>query len=146
MNAARVASAALLALLATTGCVGPSRTDDDYARKAANTAEAVRSSVNTVRVGAHAVRQDRITGPYLSRLVAEAEEDAQAAQQAFDSVQPPSVQSDALHQQVDEVVQDALDLLRVARIAVRRGNLAEVARLDDRLQKAAEDLEALENA
>jgi hypothetical protein len=139
------AAAALLAATLLTGCVSPSRTDDDYAHKAANTAEAVASSVNTARLGVKAAREHRITGPYVSRLMAEAEEDAQAATDALDSVQPPSADADALHARLDELTGEALDVLRALRIAVRRGYPA--TKLDEiaaPLGHLAEELDAFQ--
>jgi hypothetical protein len=144
VNRTGYAAAALAATLLAAGCVSPSRTDRDYRRKAANTAEAVASSVNTVKLGADAARDGKVFGPYLSRLVAEAEEDALAAQQAFDSVQPPSATDDTVHDHLDELLTDALDLLREARLAVRRGELAHVASLSDKLTEAADALDAFE--
>lgn len=138
--------AGLLAVaLGAGGCVSPSRTYDDYQHKAANTAEAVASSVGTVIVGADAAERGNVFGPYLSRLVAEAEEDAQAAQEAFDAVQPPSERADALHDHLDELVQKALDLLREARVAVRRGELARVVGLRAALTESADALSAFES-
>jgi hypothetical protein len=83
-------------------------------------------------------------GPYLSRLVAEAEEDALGAQQAFDAVQPPSATDDTVHDHLDDLLTDALDLLREARLAARRGELAHVASLSGKLSKAADALDAFE--
>ena len=136
---------AALAALLLAGCVSPSRTDDDYERKAANTAEAVASSVGTVLAGADAARRGNVFGPYLSRLVAEAEEDARSAQESFDVVQPPSERSDALHDHLDELLQEALDLLREARVAVRRGDLARVVGLRAALRTSADELSAFES-
>lgn len=133
--------AAGVALLALTACVGPSRSDADYKAKAANTAEAIASSVNTVRLGIDALRADRVQAAYLSRLVAEAEEDALSAQQAFDSVQPPSGTADDVHEALQEIAQDALDQLHAVRVAVRRGHDDEVIGYADALARSAEALE-----
>jgi NTP pyrophosphatase (non-canonical NTP hydrolase) len=140
----RTAAAALLALTLATGCVGPSRTVEDYKDKAANTAEAVASSVQTARFGAQAAHDKRITAAYLSRLVAEAEEDALAAQASFDSVQPPGHEADDVHDHLDELLTDALDLLRSARLAARRGHDAELTALTDPLSEVGDKLDAFE--
>ena len=121
------AAAALLAAFLATGCVSPSRTDDDYARKAANTAESVGSAVNTALVGVRAARTGKVFANYLSRLLAEAEEDADAAVQTFDSVQPPNAKADAIHDELDTLLNEATDVLRELRITVRRGELARLA-------------------
>jgi hypothetical protein len=142
----RTAAGALVALAVVSGtsCVGPSRTAEDYKNKAANTAEAVASSVQTTRFGAQAVHDKRITAAYLSRLVAEAEEDALAAQASFDSVQPPNHEADDVHDHLDELLTDALDLLRSARLAARRGHDAELTALTDPLSKIGDKLDAFE--
>jgi ABC-type amino acid transport substrate-binding protein len=133
-----------VALLALTACVGPSRSDADYKAKAANTAEAIASSVNTVRVGIDALRANRVQAAYLSRLVAEAEEDALSAQQAFDSVQPPSGTADDVHDRLQTIEQDALDALHAVRVAVRRGHDAEAIGYADALAQSAEKLRKFE--
>ena len=138
------AAGGALVLVLLSGCAGPSRTDGDYRAKAANTAEAVVSAVNTARLALDALREDRVPAAYLTRLVAEAEEDALAAQQAFDSVQPPSEAADSVHDHLDELVNDALDALRTLRVGARRGDtatlLAETAPLADVAQRL-EDFE-----
>jgi NTP pyrophosphatase (non-canonical NTP hydrolase) len=140
----RVAAAGVLLAVVATGCVGPSRTVEDYKNKAANTAEAVASSVQTARFGAQAAHDKRITAAYLSRLVAEAEEDALAAQASFDSVQPPDHDADEVHDHLDELLTDALDLLRSARLAARRGHDDELAGLTEPLSKIGDKLDAFE--
>jgi hypothetical protein len=137
----RRVAAVLAVVLAAGGCVGPSRTDADYRAKAANTAEAVRSSVGTARLGIDAAGERRVTGPYLTRLLAEAEEDALAAQASFDSVQPPSERADAVHDDLDELLTKALDALRALRIAVRRGDLDHLGDLGAGLAEVDEALE-----
>jgi hypothetical protein len=141
---AATAAAALAGCLALSGCVGPSRTDADYESKARNTAEAVASALNTVHVTAQAVRDGKVSVNYATRLVAEAEEDADAASTAFDAVQPPSDQADRVHDEVDGMVQEALDLLRVARLAVRRGHADVLVRIDQRVTEVADRLDRFE--
>lgn len=140
------AAAALAALLLATACVGPSRTDADYRAKAANTAEAIASAVESARFGVDALKRGNVPAAYLSRLVAEAEEDALAAQQSFDVVQPPSDHADAIHDALDEIVADALDSLRAVRIAVRRGQASEAISYGDRLADVAQRLHDFEES
>ncbi|HEU0130927.1 MAG TPA: hypothetical protein VFQ85_08055 [Mycobacteriales bacterium] len=144
MSAGRAVAGAALAACLATACVGPSRTDDDYRAKAANTAEAVRSSVGTARLAVRAADEKRAFGPYLTRLLAEAEEDALAAQQAFDSVQPPSERADHVHDDLDDLVTEALDALRELRVTVRRGEYAHLAENAAALAKVSDELAAFE--
>jgi hypothetical protein len=141
----KAAAVAVLVAVTLTGCVSPSRTDDDYEHKAANTAEAVASSVNTARVGVRAAANGKVFGPYLSRLLAEAEEDADAARQAFDSVQPPSDHADGVHDHLDAILTDALDVLRSLRIAVRRSDFAHLPAIADPLAGIADKLDEFED-
>lgn len=119
--------AVLLAVL-TASCVSPSRTDRDFELKAGNSAKAVASSVATALLGVEAAGRGQATGPYLSVLLASAEEDAASVQSQFDSVQPPSVRADAVRATLDEQLSTAVEVLGLLRITVRRG---ELDRLDD---------------
>jgi hypothetical protein len=140
----RVPAAALAALLLT-GCVSPSRTDDDYAHKAANTAEAVASSVNTAVLAVQAAYDGKVFAPYLSRLLAEAEEDANAAAQTLDSVQPPSRRADLMYAHLSGLVDGATYLLRELRVAVRRGDVAGLRRIAGPLPGIARALRHFES-
>jgi hypothetical protein len=125
-----------LASTALTACVGPSRTDDDYHRKAGNTAEAMRSAVESGRLVADLVLHDRAFGPYASIAASEAEQAAGGVQAAFDSVQPPSKAADEVRASLDPLLQEAAGALADLRIAVRRHLLADV-------RAAAADLAAV---
>jgi hypothetical protein len=117
------ALAALALLAACASCAGASRTDRDYSLKAANTAEAVASAVNTARFGVDAAARGRAPANFLSVLLGEAEEDALGAQESFDSRQPPSARSDRLRAELDDLLAEATEVLSRLRIAVRRGDL-----------------------
>lgn len=126
----RRALAVLVAGLVLSGCVSPSRTDRDYELKAGSSAKAVASAVATALLGVEAATDGRATGPYLSVLLGNAEEDAASVQSQFDSVQPPTHRADEIRDQLDEQLQAATDGLADLRIAVRRGitkELGEVA-------------------
>ncbi|MFN2626431.1 MAG: hypothetical protein ABR520_10160 [Mycobacteriales bacterium] len=123
-------------LTAVSSCVGPSRTERDFANKAANTAESVASAVNTARVAVEQAARQRTFGPYLSVLLRNAEEDANAAQQSFDAVQPPDAAADALREALDLLVDDVTGVLDDLRIAARRGEF-------DRLTTIAAPLDGL---
>ncbi len=124
------------------GCVGPARNEADYQHKAVATTELVRSSVRTVELAAQAAAENDAFGPFLSRLVSQAEDDASSALGGFESIQPPSDQADHLRDEVEQVTNDALDLLAEARIATRRSDLESLIGLQDKLRAAGDALEA----
>jgi hypothetical protein len=132
----------LVASCAVVGCVGPSRTADDFASKATNAAELVRSSVETTLLGLQAADENRATLPYLSRLVGDVEGDALAAQSAFASVQPPDGASDELRAELLGHVNDAVDALADVRIALRREDVAAALSHEDDLRAVSDALAA----
>ena len=141
-------------LLATVGlvclgaCVGPARSDGVYLGKAVETAKAVRSSAESARLAAIAATRGDATGQYSSVVLGDAEDDAGAAVGAFDSIQPPSGTSDALHDRLSPLFTSVTDILRALRIEARRtdlSRLAGIARgLDPILRKLAAFVEARE--
>ncbi|MEU1193486.1 hypothetical protein [Streptomyces sp. NPDC005859] len=135
---------ALIAATLTAGCAGSSRTDEDYRSKAANTAEAAASAVNTALIGVHAAGRGRVAGPYVSTLLGEAESDLLAAQDTFESRQPPSERADAVRERLGTVLQDAADALADLRIAARRGGVRDLPRKAGTLPGVAERLDRLE--
>ncbi|MDQ1688868.1 MAG: hypothetical protein QOK42_1843 [Frankiaceae bacterium] len=143
----RVRRLPCLVLLATavlvTGCVGPSRTDADYHRKASNSAEAMRSAVETGRLVADLVLRDRAFGNYANVAATEAEQAADGVQAAFDSVQPPSTAADDVREKFDALLQAATGALGDLRIAVRRHLLGDVRKAADDLKKISAQLEPL---
>jgi hypothetical protein len=130
---ARLVTALLVTALLATGCAGPSRTDEDFRRKAANTAAAMVAVVETARVTAGAAGSGRLLAPYVAVTLSNAEDDANGIVATFDSVQPPSAAADALRAGLDAALQPAASTLAGLRIAARRGQL-------DRLPSLAEPL------
>ncbi len=128
------------------GCAGSSRTDEDYRRKAANTAETAASAVSTARLAVEAAGRGRLTGPYVSVLLGEAEGDllAAAAQGTFESRQPPGEAADAVRERLGVLLDDAADALAEVRIGARRGEVRELGEHAGDLRKAAERLEGFE--
>jgi hypothetical protein len=126
-----------------TGCVGPSRTDTDFRHKAANTAETVSGIIGTVQVALAALARNGVPAPYLSVTIAEADDDASAVVDTFDSVQPPSEQADDLRSKLDDVLQQAVSTLDDLRIAVRRGELRELPQRAGSLASFRERLQQL---
>jgi hypothetical protein len=126
-------------------CTGPVRSTNVYESKAGATAETVASAVETARLAVDAAGQDKAFGRYLAEVLAEAEEDADAAQGTFDAIQPPDGRADELRDHLDELLSRASDTLTELRIAARRGDTAELAgpaaalaELADRLHTFAE--------
>lgn len=115
--------AAVLTLLSV-GCVGPARSSGSYRGKAANTADHVRSSVETTILGIEASDRHGVPAAYSSVLFGEAEADASSAADTFASVQPPGRTSDKLRSNASTLFQDAVDALATVRIDARRGDFS----------------------
>ncbi|MGC0337888.1 hypothetical protein [Streptomyces sp. SLBN-8D4] len=135
---------ALIAVTLMAGCAGSSRTDEDYLSKAANTAEAAASAVNTALIGVHAAGRGNVTGPYISTLLGEAESDLLACQDTFESRQPPSEKADAVRERLGKVLDEAADALADLRIAARRGQVRDLPEEARALPGVAERLDRLE--
>jgi hypothetical protein len=131
----------MAALLTSGACVGSARGEADYQKKAVATSEHVRSSVRTVQLAVQAASEDDAFGPFLSRVISQAEDDASSALNGFGSIQPPSAQSDKLRDDVSQVASAAIDLLARARIAARRGDLDALTKLTDQLVQSGDQLE-----
>jgi hypothetical protein len=135
---------AVVVLLTTTACVGPSRTDGDFELKAGNTARAVRSALQTALVAADGAGSGKISSNYASVILGEAEQDASAAQATFDSYQPPSAAADKLRGDVDALLSDAIDGLVALRITARRGQLDRLPTIAKQLHPVSTALEQVE--
>lgn len=133
--------ATLLLLALAVACVGPSRTDDDYLEKAANTAEATRSAVQTARLVGEAASDGRASGPYSALVLSEAEDDAASVARSFSVVQPPSDQAEQLREELTTLLDEVQAVLSELRIAARQGETTEVGRLAGDLPRLAEQLE-----
>jgi hypothetical protein len=109
-----------------TACAGPSRTNDDFRHKVANTAETMQGLIGTVELAVDAASRHRIPAPYVSVTLAEADDDASGTVDTFDSVQPPSADADALRNRLDNLLQQMVSTLDDLRIAVRRGHIGDL--------------------
>jgi hypothetical protein len=118
---------ALLLLLPS--CTGAVRSFDVYEAKAGETAKVAASAVQTARLAVDAARGGRAYGRYLSQVLAEAEEDAGAAEGTFDAIQPPDRRADQLRDRLDELLTTATSALAELRIAARRGRFDELPEL-----------------
>jgi len=139
----------LLALLAARMVphpVGPARTYGKYHGKAVSTAESAISDVRTVALVARAYRDGNTFGPYTSTVVSDAEESISGVQGTFDSIQPPDARADELQRRLDGLLGDAVEHVRDARVAVRRGSPSALADLVAPLDTDAGALEAFTEA
>jgi hypothetical protein len=118
------------------GCAGPSFSYGDYEKKAAQTAKAADSEVQTARLAARAGADGRVTRPYLDVVLTGSETTLGDIQTSFGGVQPPDRRSDQLRDEVGTLLSDASDVLAALRIEVRRGHI-------DALPKVAAPLAAL---
>jgi hypothetical protein len=145
-SAAAVAMLLVLVLLA--GCVanvtGPARTAGTYRHKAAATAAAAASNVATAALLAEAGSEGRAMFPYLSVVISEAEDGLGAARTTFDAIQPPTVESELVRDELGALLDVAADDLTEARIAIRRGDATDLADLAQRLRGDVVSLQAFE--
>ncbi len=136
----------LVALLAMAGCTGPVRSYDVYRSKAGQTAKAATSAVQTARLAVQAATRHGTGGRYLAQVLAEADDDAGAAQQTFDAIQPPDARSDRLRAQLDDLLDQAVTGLDALRIAARRGRGDELPELARPLAGTASKLDGFAEA
>jgi hypothetical protein len=105
-----------------TGCVGPARTTSAYRDKAVETASTAAGAARTVLLAAQVREEDGSFAPTIAVTVAEAENDAASALEAFTSIQPPDAASDALRAELLPDVQRIVDDIGLVRIAARRAS------------------------
>lgn len=141
-----VALAAAALALAVTGCVGPARTDPSYRSKAWTTVDQVHSAVETALLVVDGAHRHGLPSAYVSVAIADAEEDALAAQEAFESIQPPSEASDRLRERTTSALDEAVADLTALRIGTRRGDVGRLAPMADDLRTQARALQALSDA
>lgn len=132
---------AVIALAGLVACVGPARTDASYRGKAATTLDQVLSAVETAQVGVASAGRHDLPAAYVSVLLAEAEDDASAADATFASIQPPSGEADDVRDLTGEVIDRAVDALATLRIEARRGDLDRLATHLPELRRVADELE-----
>ena len=130
----------LVVVLLLGGCVshpvGPARTSASYEAKARTTASSARSSVATARLLAETASAGKTFGGYASTSASEAEDSLSATIGTFDSIQPPNAESDALRDELDSLLQDALSRVTDVRVAARRGQFTEMGLLTAPLEES----------
>jgi hypothetical protein len=124
-------------------CVAPARTTRDYEAKAADTAEAVLASVRTASLAVRVAREGKAFGPYVSVTLSDAEGDAAPASATFLTIQPPDAASDALRARLTPILDDADNVLSLARIAARRERLDDLVSLAPKLSELGTTLERI---
>jgi hypothetical protein len=117
---------ALLLAACSSHPVGPARTFATYEGKALVSAESALSAVETVRLAAGAGADGNATGAYLGEVVSDQEEALSSVQGTFGSIQPPDGRADRLRSELDELMSQSLEHVTDVRVAVRRGELAEL--------------------
>jgi hypothetical protein len=132
----------LAALLA--GCASPTVDPSNYRTKVHDTAAAMISEINTATLTAHAWRARRVTTPYADTVVSNAESSAGTIASVFDSRQPPSEGSSSLKEKIDGPLQSATSALTDLRIALRRGDRAQVDKAVQDLRKPLRQFTSLQ--
>jgi hypothetical protein len=136
----------LIVLVAAAGCTGPVRSDDVYASKAAATARAEASAVQTALLVVRQAGERRLFGRALAQALAEAASDGGDVQATFDAIQPPDHRADLLRSQLDELLDPAVSALTDLRTAARRGDLAALPRLAAPLHGLGDKLDRFQQA
>ncbi len=142
----RASAIAIATGLILSGCVGSARWSSAYQGKAGATADQMVSAVETARLSARVAATHKAFAPYLSVMIAEAEQDADSIQGAFHSIQPPDDPSDVLRDQLGRLLSIATDTISRMRIAARRSDFGEVERLANSLSGVSEKLDAFAQA
>jgi outer membrane murein-binding lipoprotein Lpp len=135
----------VVAGLLLAGCVTPATGADSYHDKASTTVRAAASEVATAQLTVRLVRRDRIQKAYADETVTSSETALGSIGNAFGSVQPPAG-DDKLRDDVTTLVSDAEDAVAHARIAVRRGDPADLADAAHELTKSSADLSQAQKA
>ncbi|HZX56360.1 MAG TPA: hypothetical protein VFE86_16860 [Ilumatobacteraceae bacterium] len=141
-----IAVALFAAAMSVAGCAGPTSDVPDYRHKAANSAEAMASQVQTALLTGRLVLDGRLTLDYASTTASDVDEDASSVQQTFDSRQPPdSSAADALHDHLDTAMTDATSAIGDMRIAIRRGSDSDIRDAMQSLTNALPPLQKLQS-
>lgn len=124
-----------------TACVAPARSAAAYEGKAADSASSAVSAVRTAILVAGLGAAGRSFPPTVSVLLSEAEDDADATEAAFSSIQPPEPASDELRAELEPMLIKASKRLAMLRIAARRADLTLLPALALPLERLADKLE-----
>jgi hypothetical protein len=133
-------------VVATSACVshpvGPARTFGKYEGKARTTAESALSEVQTARLVARTATEGNAFGPYTGLVLSDAEESLGGLASTFGSIQPPDERADDVRDELGALLDDAEDHVADVRIAARRNQLHDLAKVASPLD---DDIDALES-
>jgi hypothetical protein len=124
-------------------CVAPARTRSDYESAAGSTADVVLGSVRTASLIINVAREGNGFWPYAAVTLSDAEGAAASASGTFLAIQPPDGASDAVRAHLSHVLDEADDVLSLARIAARRERLTDLVTLAPRLSELGATLERI---
>lgn len=129
-------TAAWLTVLVLSGCLWwalhPPRSEDHYRQESADTAELLRSNVETTRLWLDARAADRVTSNAAEVALTETEGDADSTLSGYTAHQPPSQTATELRSEVAAIGDRAVTLLGQIRIDARSGHWdAALAARDD---------------
>ena len=126
--------------------VGPARTFGKYEGKATTSAKSVLSAVETGRMVAGAATRHHLPGPYVGLTLSDAEDAVAGVSGTFASIQPPNDRADQLRTELGDLFSSAEDHLADLRIAARRGQISELAKMAAPLDDDAQKLQAFVQA
>lgn len=136
--------ALVAAVLVVASCAGPSRTDEDYANKAAQTAQAMASLLETASLAADASAGGDLFPTFTSVLMSEMEDDASGVSTAFLTRQPPGEKADRIRADLAPLLEDAEAVLADLRIAAFRNQPDELARIAHEIEPVLDGLQRIE--
>ena len=141
MIAARGAALTIVVLVSLPGCVAPAFNASQYESKAAKTADAAVSAIESVRLALESAQRHELPSNPIDVAIADQEDILGSVSGTFSSVQPPDRAMDRLRDRVLGLVDDAQSKIETARIAFRRG-LVDTARAA--IESAEKDSKALD--
>jgi hypothetical protein len=124
-----------------TACAGSARTPTAYRLKARSSAKAALSAVESATLAARLVHDRGAFSTYISVVLDSAERDATATESTFASIQSPSKPSDALRSDVDDLLNNAVDVISKMRIAARRDEWSDLLQAALSLPKLTSELQ-----
>jgi hypothetical protein len=134
--------AAALAGAVLAGCAGPTTTDDGYVAKTTGALNDITSALATARFAQQLDDQGRMTFALTDVSISEAESDASSAQSSWATRQPPSSAALAVHDRVQQPMQDAVSALTDLRIAERRQDRAGIIQAMNEIAIAQRSIQA----
>ncbi|MDQ3953939.1 MAG: hypothetical protein M3285_00105, partial [Actinomycetota bacterium] len=130
-------------LTTSASCVSPSRTMEDYERKAANSAESMISVAESTILAADLASSGNAPAPFVSLRLRESEEDAEWIITSFSAVQPPTEEADDLRNDVLRTLDEVASITTAARIKAYRAELNDLPETVAPLKRLVSDLEDL---